>query len=50
MKESILIKMRRDLTLAMNGVALALKKIENLEQQLKPKEDATTETKEVRNQ
>ena len=49
MKESILIKMRRDLTLTMNGVALALKKIEKIEEQLKPKEDATTETKEVRN-
>jgi len=50
MKESILIKMRRDLTLAMNGVALALKKIEKIEEQLKPKEDATIKTKEVRDE
>lgn len=50
MKESILIKMRRDLTLAMNGVALALKKIEKIEEQLKPKKDATIKTKEVRDE
>lgn len=48
MKESVLIKMKRDLDLTQKGLVVALHKIEQLEQQLKPKEDATNETKEVR--
>lgn len=49
MKESTLLKMKNDLRLTQQALVVALNKIEQLEQQLKPKEDATNETKEVRN-
>tara|TARA_R110002153_G_scaffold13114_7_gene49006 strand:+ start:759 stop:932 length:174 start_codon:yes stop_codon:yes gene_type:complete len=48
MKESILIKMKYDLKLTQEALMVALHRIEKLEQQLKPKEDATIKTKEVR--
>jgi len=48
MKESKLIKMQYDLKLVQQALAVALYKIDKLEQQLKPKEDATIKTKEVR--
>jgi hypothetical protein len=48
MKEVKLIKMQNDLKLTQQALAVALYKIDKLEQQLKPKEDATIKTKEVR--
>ena len=48
MKESILIKMKYDLKLTQEALMVALHRIEKLEQKLKPKEDATIKTKEVR--
>lgn len=48
MKEVKLIKMQNDLKLTQKALAVALYKIDKLEQQLKPKEDATIKTKEVR--
>ena len=48
MKESTLVKMQYDLRLVQQALTVALYKIDKLEQQLKPKEDATIKTKEVR--
>jgi hypothetical protein len=48
MKEQTLMKMKYDLELTQKAVVVALNKIEKLEQQLKPKEDATIKTEEVR--
>jgi hypothetical protein len=48
MKEQTLMKMKYDLELTQKAVVVALNKIEKLEQQLKPKEDATINTEEVR--
>lgn len=48
MKEIKLIKMQNDLKLTQQALVVALNRIEKIEQQLKPKEDATIKTKEVR--
>lgn len=48
MKESQLLKMRHDLKIAQQALVVALTRIERLES--KVFEDATTETKEVRDQ
>ena len=48
MKEQTLMKMKYDLELTQKAVVVALNKIEKLQQQLKPKEDATINTEEVR--
>jgi hypothetical protein len=48
MKERTLLKMKYDLELTQKAVVVALNRIEQLEKQLKPKEDATIDTKEVR--
>jgi hypothetical protein len=48
MKEQTLMKMKYDLELTQKAVVVALNRIEKLEQQLKPKEDATIKTEEVR--
>jgi hypothetical protein len=48
MKEQTLMKMKYDLELTQKAVVVALNKIKKLEQQLKPKEDATIKTEEVR--
>ena len=48
MKEQTLMKMKYDLELTQKAVVVVLNKIEKLEQQLKPKEDATINTEEVR--
>jgi hypothetical protein len=48
MKEIKLIKMQNDLKLTQQALVVALNRIEKIEQQLKPKENATIKTKEVR--
>ena len=50
MKEVKLIKMQNDLKLTQKALAVALYRIEKIEEQLKPKEDATIKTKEVRDE
>lgn len=48
MKEIKLIKMQNDLKLTQQALVVALNRIEKIEQQLKPKENAAIKTKEVR--